>query len=434
MRMYDIIEKKRDGKELAPQEIKYFISEFCNDKIPDYQASALLMAIYFNGMSQAEIAELTLAMAKSGDTVDLSAIDGIKVDKHSTGGVGDKTTLIVGPLVAAAGIPVAKMSGRSLGHSGGTIDKLESISGFKTSLSRKRFIDSVNKLKIAIVGQTSNLVPADKKIYVLRDVTATVGSLPLIASSVMSKKIAGGADAIVLDVKTGSGAFMKNVSHAKELAKAMVNIGNNLGRKTVAVVSNMDQPLGYAVGNAIEVKEAIDTLKGKGPKDLEELCLILGAYMLKLAGRNGEIDELKEELRQLINNGKAFEKFRQMVINQEGNIDMIDNPTLFPEPKLKVPVKAEKDGYITRIKTDSIGIASMVLGAGREEKESAIELDVGIMLEKKVGDRVMTGDTIAWMYANHDYKVQVAEKIISGSYSIEDKEPEQKPLVIDVIS
>ncbi len=434
MRMYDIIEKKRDGKELTPQEIKYFISEFCNDKIADYQVSALLMAIYLNGMSQAEIAELTLAMAKSGDTVDLSAIDGIKVDKHSTGGVGDKTTLIVAPLVAAAGIPVAKMSGRSLGHSGGTIDKLESISGYRTSLSRTRFIDSVNKIKIAIVGQTSNLVPADKKIYALRDVTATVGSLPLIASSIMSKKIAGGADAIVLDVKTGSGAFMKNVSHAKELAKAMVNIGNNLGRKTAAVVSNMDQPLGYAVGNAIEVKEAIDTLKGKGPKDLEELCLILGAYMLKLAGRNGEIDELKKELRQLINNGEAFEKFRQMVINQEGNIDMIDNPTLFPEPKLKIPVKAEKDGYITRIKTDSVGIASMVLGAGREDKDSAIEPDVGIMLEKKVGDRVKTGDTIAWMYANHDYKVQVAEKIISGSYSIEDKESEQKPLVIDVIS
>ena len=433
MRMYDIIEKKGDGRELSTEEIKFFISGFCSEKIPDYQAAALLMAIYFNGMSAAETAELTLAMANSGDTVDLSEIEGVKVDKHSTGGVGDKTTLIVAPLVAAAGIPVAKMSGRSLGHSGGTIDKLESIDGFKTSLSRVKFIENVNKLKIAVVGQTSNLVPADKKMYALRDVTATVESVPLIASSIMSKKIAGGADAIVLDVKTGSGAFMKNVNQAKELAKVMVDIGKKLGRDTIAVVSNMDQPLGYAVGNALEVKEAIQTLKGQGPKDLEELCLILGSYMIKLAGRTEEIDVLKAELKGLLDNGKAFEKFREMVINQEGNIDIIDNPSLFPEPKLKVPVKANKEGYIATIKTDSVGIASMVLGAGREEKESAIELDVGIILEKKIGDRVKQGDVIAWMYANHDYKVQVAEKIISEAYFIEDKEPEIKPLVIDII-
>lgn len=433
MRMYDIIAKKRDGKELSPQEIDFFVKGFCEEEIPDYQVSALLMAICFNGMSSGETAHMTMTMAKSGDTVDLSGIEGVKVDKHSTGGVGDKTTLVVGPLVAAAGIPVAKMSGRSLGHTGGTIDKLESIPGFKTNISRAKMIDSVNRIKIAIAGQTGNLVPADKKIYALRDVTATVESIPLIASSVMSKKIAGGADAIVLDVKTGSGAFMKIVSHAKELAKEMVSIGKNLGRNTVAVVSNMDQPLGNAIGNALEVREAIETLKGKGPKDLEELCVVLGAHMLKLSGRTQEIDTLKEELRALLKNGKAFEKFREMVINQEGNVKFIDDPSLFKEPRLKIPFKAGREGYISRIQTDSIGVASMILGAGRENKDSEIELDVGIIMEKKIGDKVKTGDVIAWMYANHQEKVEAAQKVLEGAFYIDEREPEIKPLIIDVI-
>ncbi len=434
MRMYDIIEKKRDSKELSPEEIKFFISGFCNGKIPDYQASALLMATYLNGMSQGEIAELTMQMAQSGDMVDLSEIKGIKVDKHSTGGVGDKTTLIVAPLVAAAGIPVAKMSGRSLGHSGGTIDKLESIPGFRTDIPMHKLIDGVNRIKIALAGQTGNLVPADKKLYALRDVTATVGSISLIASSIMSKKIAGGADAIVLDVKTGSGAFMKVLSQAKELGKVMVSIGKNLKRNTVAVVSSMDQPLGYAVGNTLEVKEAIQTLKGKGPKDLEELCLVLGAYMLRLSGRTQEIEVLKEELKGLLNNGKAFEKFREMVINQEGDVKVVDDPSLFPEARFKLPVKALRDGYVTKMKTDSIGAASMMLGAGRETKDSDIELNVGIVLEKKIGDEVKAGDTLAWMYANHEHRVQSAQELIMGAYTIDERKPEPMPLIVDVIS
>jgi len=433
MRMYDIIEKKKKGEELAKEEIDFIISGFCSQKIPDYQIAALLMAIYFKGMSLRETSELTVAMANSGDKVSLSEIEGIKVDKHSTGGVGDKTTLIVAPLVAAAGVPVAKMSGRSLGHSGGTIDKLESIDGFRTNLSREKFIGSVNSLNIAITGQTGNLVPADKKIYALRDVTATIDSIPLIASSIMSKKIAGGADAIILDVKTGSGAFMKQPDMALKLARVMVDIGEHLERKTIAVVSNMDQPLGYAVGNSLEVLEAIDTLKGKGPKDLEEICLVLGAYMLKLSGRNEDIDILKNELQELIKNGEAFEKFREMVKNQEGNIEMIDNPDLFKKAKLKIPVIAEEDGFVTSIKTDSIGIASMVLGAGREEKDATIELDVGIIIEKKIGDRVSKGDVIAWMYANDEKKAETAKKMIAEAYSIEEKEPLQSQLIISIV-
>ncbi|MGE5329719.1 MAG: pyrimidine-nucleoside phosphorylase [Deltaproteobacteria bacterium] len=433
MRMYDIIEKKKNGEELTKEEINFVISGFCSQKIVDYQVSALLMAIYFKGMSLGEISELTMAMANSGDKVSLDDIKGIKVDKHSTGGVGDKTTLIVAPLVAAAGVSVAKMSGRSLGHSGGTIDKLESIDGFKTNLPREKFIESVNNLNIAITGQTGNLVPADKKIYALRDVTATVNSIPLIASSIMSKKIAGGADAIVLDVKTGSGAFMKQPEMALELAKVMVDIGESLGRKTIAVVSNMDQPLGYAVGNSLEVIEAIKTLNGRGPKDLEEICLVLGTYMLKLSGRSEDFDVLKSELQELIRNGKAFEKFREMVINQGGNVKMIDNPDLFKKTKLKIPVLAEEDGFITSIKTDAIGIASMVLGAGREEKEASIELDVGIIIEKKIGDKVAKGDVLAYMYANYEYKAEAAKKLISEAYSIGKESVIPKPLIIKVV-
>jgi pyrimidine-nucleoside phosphorylase len=433
MRVYDIIVKKRDGKELTTEEIKFFISGFCDETIPDYQAAALLMAIYFNGMNRKEIAELTMAMAQSGDTNDLSEIKGVKVDKHSTGGVGDKTSLIVAPLLAAAGVPVAKMSGRGLGHTGGTIDKLESINGFKTNLSREKFLESVNKIGIALVGQTSNLVPADKKIYALRDVTATIASIPLIASSIMSKKIAGGADAIVLDVKTGSGAFMKEENDARKLAKVMVEIGKSLGRNTVAIISNMDQPLGNAVGNSLEVKESIETLKGKGPKDLEELCLVLGSHMLKLSGRNEDTAKLKEELREMINNGAALKKFREMVINQEGDISMIDNTELFPEAKFKITVRADKDGYINTIKTDEIGIASMILGAGREKKDSVIDMEVGIIMEKKVGDKVKAGDVIAIMHANSEEKACTAGDMILKAYDITDAKPEEKPLIIDVI-
>jgi len=431
--MYDIIEKKKKGEELTAEEINFFIMGFCNQKIPEYQVSALLMAIYFKGMNHAEIAELTIAMANSGDKVDLSEIKGIKVDKHSTGGVGDKTTLIVAPLVAAAGVSVAKMSGRSLGHSGGTIDKLESIEGFETVLSREKFIESVNRINIAITGQTGNLVPADKKLYALRDVTATVDSIPLIASSIMSKKIAGGADAIVLDVKTGSGAFMKDVEKAEELAQVMVKIGNKLGRRTIAVVTNMDQPLGYAIGNTLEVIEAIETLKGNGPKDLEEVCLVLGANMLKLSGQDEEINSLKNKLKELLTNGKAFEKFREMVLNQQGNVELIDNPEKFKQTSLKIPVKAEKEGYITSIKTESVGIASMLLGAGRENKEDNIEFDVGIIIEKKIGDKVSKGDVLAWMYANYEHKAQAAEKLIQDAYTIGKGQPAQSQLIISIV-
>lgn len=433
MRMYDIIEKKKKGEELTSEEINFVITGLCEEKISDYQVAALLMAVYFKGMIKGETAALAMAMAKSGDMIDLSEIKGVKVDKHSSGGVGDKTTLILAPLAAAAGIPVAKMSGRALGHSGGTIDKLESIEGFETAISRDKFIESVNKINIAIAGQTGNLVPADKKLYALRDVTATVDSIPLIASSIMSKKIAGGADAIVLDVKAGSGAFMKDDEKAKELAGVMVEIGERLGRKTVAVVSNMDEPLGYAIGNSLEVKEAIETLKGKGPKDLEELCLVLGAYMLKLSGRTEEISVLKNNLKELLANGKAFEKFREMVINQGGNINVIDNPELFKKAEFKIPVKSELDGIVSAIKTDCVGTASMMLGAGRENKEDAIEYDVGVIIEKKIGDSVNKGDVLAWMHANDKNKTVQAGRLIMEAYSIEETEPVEKPLIISIV-
>lgn len=433
MRIYDIIAKKRDGKELFKEEIKFFVDGFCSVEVKDYQAAALLMAIYIRGMSNIETANLTAAMAQSGDIADLSPIQGIKVDKHSTGGVGDKTTLVLGPLVAAAGIPVAKMSGRGLGHSGGTIDKLESIKGFNTALTGEEFIEGVNKINIAIAGQTGNLSPADKKIYALRDVTATVSCVPLIASSVMSKKIAGGADAIVLDVKVGSGAFMKTEDEAKELARTMVDIGRNVGKTTVAVLSNMDEPLGYAIGNSLEVKETIETLKGKGPKDLEELCLTLGAYMLFLAGKGEDIELLKLRLKSLIDNGAAFEKFKEMVKNQGGDVSMIENMQLLPQAELILPVKSAKHGYVSSIETEKVGTASVMLGAGRETKESEIDYSVGIILEKKVGDFAKEGDIIAWIYANNEIKGEAAVKMMMESYEISDSAPVKKPLIIDIM-
>lgn len=391
MRMVDIIAKKRDGKELTTEEIKFFINGYTDGSIPDYQVSALAMAIFFKDMTDRERADLTMAMVESGETIDLSAIEGIKVDKHSTGGVGDTTTLVLGPLVAALDVPVAKMSGRGLGHTGGTIDKLEAVEGFHVEITKEQFIDIVNRDKVAVIGQTGNLTPADKKIYALRDVTGTVNSIPLIASSIMSKKIAAGADAIVLDVKTGAGAFMKTEEDAKELAHAMVRIGNNVGRQTMAVISDMSQPLGFAIGNALEVKEAIDTLKGEGPEDLTELVLVLGSQMVVLAKKANTLEEAREMLIEVMKNGKATEKFKEFLNNQGGDSSIVDNPEKMPQAKYVIDVPAKTSGVISNIVADEIGIAAMLLGAGRATKEDEIDLAVGLMLRKKVGDAVKEG-------------------------------------------
>lgn len=401
MRMVDIIIKKRDGQELSTEEIQYFIKEYTAGNIPDYQASALAMAIYFKGMNTRELGDLTLAMAQSGDEVDLSSIHGIKVDKHSTGGVGDTTTLILAPLVASVGVPVAKMSGRGLGHTGGTVDKLESIKGFKVEIPEEQFIDLVNHDGIAVVGQSGNLTPADKKLYALRDVTGTVESIPLIASSIMSKKIAAGADAIVLDVKTGDGAFMKTTEDAEALAHAMVEIGQEVGRQTMAVISDMSQPLGFAIGNALEVKEAIDTLKGKGPKDLTELVLTLGSQMVMLAKKANTLEQARELLEEAIHSGKAIEKFKVFIRNQGGDDTIIDHPEYLPGAKYHFEVPALTEGYVSKIVADQIGIAAMKLGAGRETKEDQIDLGVGIILHKKVGDAVEKGESLMTLYANN---------------------------------
>ncbi|EIT3882048.1 pyrimidine-nucleoside phosphorylase, partial [Listeria monocytogenes] len=380
MRMVDIISKKRDGKALSTEEIQFFIDGYTNGEIPDYQASALAMAIFFQDMNDQERADLTMAMVGSGDTIDLSAIEGIKVDKHSTGGVGDTTTLVLAPLVAAVGVPVAKMSGRGLGHTGGTIDKLESIEGFHIELDKKDFIDLVNRDKVAVIGQSGNLTPADKKMYALRDVTGTVNSIPLIASSIMSKKIAAGADAIVLDVKTGAGAFMKTDEDAENLAHAMVRIGNNVGRNTMAVISDMSQPLGEAIGNALEVKEAIDTLKGQGPEDLTELVLVLGSQMVVLAKQAETLDEARAKLIEVIENGAALEKFKTFLSNQGGDASIVDHPEKLPQAKYQIEVPAKSSGFVSQIVADEIGIAAMILGAGRATKEDEINLAVGLML------------------------------------------------------
>ncbi|MBU4637245.1 pyrimidine-nucleoside phosphorylase [Bacillus toyonensis] len=411
MRMVDIIAKKRDGKELTTEEIKFFINGYTDGSIPDYQVSALAMAIFFKDMTDRERADLTMAMVESGETIDLSAIEGIKVDKHSTGGVGDTTTLVLGPLVAALDVPVAKMSGRGLGHTGGTIDKLEAVEGFHVEITKEQFIDIVNRDKVAVIGQTGNLTPADKKIYALRDVTGTVNSIPLIASSIMSKKIAAGADAIVLDVKTGAGAFMKTEEDAKELAHAMVRIGNNVGRQTMAVISDMSQPLGFAIGNALEVKEAIDTLKGEGPEDLTELVLVLGSQMVVLAKKANTLEEAREMLIEVMKNGKATEKFKEFLSNQGGDSSIVDNPEKMPQAKYIIDVPAKTSGVISNIVADEIGIAAMLLGAGRATKEDEIDLAVGLMLRKKVGDAVKEGEPFVTMYANRENVEDVKAKI-----------------------
>lgn len=416
MRMVDIIEKKRDGQELTTAEINFFIEGYTKGEIPDYQASALAMAIYFQDMNNRERADLTRAMVESGDTIDLSAIDGIKVDKHSTGGVGDTTTLVLAPLVASLGVPVAKMSGRGLGHTGGTIDKLESIAGFHVELTREQFIDLVNRDKVAVIGQSGNLTPADKKLYALRDVTGTVNSIPLIASSIMSKKIAAGADAIVLDVKTGDGAFMKTQEDAEELAHAMVRIGNHVGRKTIAIISDMSQPLGFAIGNALEVKEAIETLQGKGPKDLTELVLTLGSQMVILAGKAKTSEEAKEMLLDAIHSGKALAKFKEFLANQGGDASIVDDLTKLPQAKYKIELPAKQSGYISRMVADEIGVASMILGAGRATKEDVIDLAVGLVLHKKVGDKVEEGESILTIYSNHENVEDVKQKLYDNIF------------------
>jgi len=411
MRMVDLIEKKRDGGELTTDEINFIIQGYTKNEIPDYQVSAWAMAIFFRDMTERERADLTMAMVNSGETIDLSAIEGVKVDKHSTGGVGDTTTLVLAPLVAALDIPVAKMSGRGLGHTGGTIDKLEAIAGFHVEISKEQFVDLVNRHKIAVIGQTGNLTPADKKLYALRDVTATVNSIPLIASSIMSKKIAAGSDAIVLDVKTGAGAFMKTAEDARELAQAMVRIGNNVGRKTMAVISDMSQPLGFAIGNALEVKEAIDTLQGNGPEDLEELCLALGRQMVFLANKASSLEEAEDMLREVIRNGKALEKFKEFIANQGGDPSVVDHPEKLPQAAYRIEVPAREDGVVAEIVADEIGTAAMLLGAGRATKESEIDLAVGLMLNKKVGDPVKAGESLVTIHANREQVEDVVEMI-----------------------
>ena len=416
MRMVDIIEKKRDGQELTTAEINFFIEGYTKGEIPDYQASALAMAIYFQDMNDRERADLTRAMVESGNTIDLSAIDGVKVDKHSTGGVGDTTTLVLAPLVASLDVPVAKMSGRGLGHTGGTIDKLESIAGFHVELTREQFIDLVNRDKVAVIGQSGNLTPADKKLYALRDVTGTVNSIPLIASSIMSKKIAAGADAIVLDVKTGDGAFMKTQEDAEKLAHAMVRIGNHVGRKTIAIISDMSQPLGFAIGNALGVKEAIETLQGKGPKDLTELVLTLGSQMVILAGKAKTSEEAKEMLLDAIHSGKALAKFKEFLANQGGDASIVDDLTKLPQAKYKIELPAKQSGYISRMVADEIGVASMILGAGRATKEDVIDLAVGLVLHKKVGDKVEEGESILTIYSNRENVEDVKQKLYDNIF------------------
>lgn len=433
MRMIDLIEKKREGNALTKEEIEFFIEGYTNGSIPDYQMSSLLMAIFFQNMTDEERANLTMAMVNSGETIDLSAIEGVKVDKHSTGGVGDTTTLVLGPLVAACGVPVAKMSGRGLGHTGGTIDKLEAIEGFHVELTSEQFVKQVNELKVAVIGQSGNLTPADKKLYALRDVTGTVNSIPLIASSIMSKKIAAGAGAIVLDVKTGDGAFMKTTEDARELAQAMVRIGNNVGRKTMAIISDMSQPLGRAIGNSLEIIEAIDTLKGNGPDDLTELCLTLGSQMVVVGEKAETLEEAREMLLAVIEDGSALEIFKQFIKWQGGNEKIVDDVSLLPQAKYKFEVPASKDGYITFMEADEIGTAAMLLGAGRATKESEIDLAVGIVLNKKVGDSVKKGDSLATVYSNREDVQEVMDKL-TQFIDIESTKKEAPPLIYEVIT
>lgn len=421
MRTVDLIQKKRDGGELNRGELEHLIQGYTRGDIPDYQMAAWAMAVFFRGMSPRETADLTLEMAASGESVDLSPIGGVKIDKHSTGGVGDTVTLVLAPLVAAAGVPVAKMSGRGLGHTGGTIDKLEAIPGFSVEITKEQFMDQVNRHGIAVISQSGNIAPADKMLYGLRDVTATVNSIPLIASSIMSKKIASGADAIVLDVKTGSGAFMKKLEDSVLLAETMVGIGAQVGRETVAVITDMEEPLGTAVGNALEVRLAVETLQGKGPADLTKLCLELGSQMLVLGGKAAAAEEAKAELSHLLRSGAALAKFKEFVAAQGGNARIGDDPGVLAISPRRIPVRADSSGYVGRIAAEEIGVAAMELGAGRETKDSVIDLTVGIELRRKVGDPVAAGDELAILYAKEDAAAEEVDRIarrVKEAYAI----------------
>jgi len=434
MRMVDIIEKKRDNVELQKGEIEFFVNGYTDGSIPDYQASAFLMAIYLNGMTEKEISELTRAMTETGETMDLSMIHGKIVDKHSSGGVGDKTTLVVSPMVAACGLPVAKMSGRGLGFGGGTVDKLEAIPGFRTSITPAEFEKFVNEDGISIMGQSGNIAPADKKIYALRDVTATVGCIPLIASSIMSKKLADGSDAIILDVKIGSGAFMKTVDEGMALAREMVKIGENNGKKTIAVVTNMDEPLGVAVGNANEVMEAVESLHGHGPEDFMEECYSVGELMLMAGGMAKTREEARKMLEKTIADGSAYKKFRKFVENQGGDVETIDHPEKLPKAAYAIPGIADRDGYVTRINAETIGYSTMVIGAGRNTKEDEIDHAVGAMIRKKVGDSVKAGDVLFEIQANDEALGRDAMAMALSAYTIGPKEEiDKKPMIIAIV-
>ena len=432
MRMVDLIEKKRDGNELSKEEIEYIVTNYTNGKIPDYQVSALLMAIFYQDMTNEEITNLTLAIANSGDVIDLSSLEGIKVDKHSTGGVGDTTTLILAPLVASVGVTVAKMSGRGLGYTGGTLDKLEAIPGFQIELSDEAFVRIVNESKVAVIGQSGNLAPADKKLYALRDVTATVDSLPLIASSIMSKKIAAGADAIVLDVTTGDGAFMKNIEDARRLAKTMTSIGKLANRETVAVISDMSEPLGEAIGNSLEVVEAIETLQGNGPEDLVEMCYALGSQMVVLAGKAKTIDEARTLLQEALESGKALAKFKEMIQNQGGDPTIVEQPERILTSRYTMELPAKQSGVVSKIVANELGIAAMMLGAGRKTKEDDIDHAVGLKLHKKIGDTVTKGESLLTIYSNDKEISSVIELLYKN---IEIGESAMKPTLIhDIIT
>lgn len=432
-RFVDLIQKKKNGETLTKEEIDFMITDYVAGKIPDYQMSAMLMAIYFNGMENEELAAFTLAMRDSGDLVDLSPIEGIKVDKHSTGGVGDKTTLIVGPIVAACGVPVAKMSGCGLGFTGGTLDKLESISGFRIDLSAAEFFETVKKTGISVIGQTGNLAPADKLLYALRDVTATVDSIPLIAASVMSKKLAAGSDKIVLDVTTGSGAFMKNTRDAKKLAKHMVAIGNHAGKETVAILTGMEEPLGFAIGNNMEVKEAIEVLKGDGPEDVKEVSVALAGMMLSLGLENVSHSQGKRMAKKVLSSGQAFEKFKEMVQAQGGDIRYVEHPEFFERDAFEGEVLAAEDGFLSGMDTEKIGVAAGLLGAGRETKDSVIDMSAGIYLEKKIGDTVKKGEPIAICYAGTKEKLNRGMAMFESSIRYSKEAPRIPKLIVDII-
>lgn len=433
MRMYDLIMKKRNGGVLTAEDIDYMVLGFTKGEIPDYQMSAILMAIYFQGMNEQETLDLTMSMANSGDTLDLSGIHGVKCDKHSTGGVGDKVSLILGPMAAAAGIPVAKMSGRGLGHTGGTIDKLESITGFQTSMEAETFIQQVNDIGIALVGQTAHLAPADKKIYALRDVTATVDNMSLIAGSIMSKKLAAGADTIVLDVKCGNGAFMKTFEDAKTLAESMVKIGNGAGRKTIAVISDMNEPLGYAVGNALEVAEAAEVLQGDGEERLTELCITLGSYMLYGTGLCQTPQDGYLKMKEVLENNSAYEKFLSFIAAQGGNVEEIKDTKQLIRANYVVEINAPQDGYISNMLADEIGIAALMLGAGRETKDSVLDYSAGFRLLKKTGDKVAKGEVIALLYANAEEKILPAKQKFLNAISFSKEVVSKNPLIKQII-